>query len=110
MDRVFTYDKRRPLSHLRMIRDLRAERFDLAIVLHTVSFSFTSLVLAALSGARVRIGSTSAGVGDSLTGSYLNVTLPLPDAATLAAMMNETEHNLFPLAPRRGSRPATSRR
>jgi ADP-heptose:LPS heptosyltransferase len=49
-----------------------------------------------LSGARVRIGSTSPRVGDSLTGSYLNLTLPLPDDDALARM-NEAEHNLFPL-------------
>lgn len=96
VDRVFTYDKRRPQTGVRLIRDLRGERFDLAIVLHTVSFSFTSLVLAVLSRAKVRIGSTSPRVGDSLTGTYLNITLPLPDPKTLATM-NEAEHNLFPL-------------
>jgi ADP-heptose:LPS heptosyltransferase len=79
-----------------LIRELRAERFDLAIVLHTVSFSFTTLMLAVLSGARVRIGSTSARIGDALTGSYLNMTLPLPEPAQLVGM-NEAEHNLFPL-------------
>jgi len=96
VDRVFTYDKRRPASHIAMLRALRRERFDLAIVLHTVSFSFTTLMLAVLSGARVRIGSTSARIGDELTGSYLNITLPLPSPSQLAAM-NEAEHNLFPL-------------
>jgi ADP-heptose:LPS heptosyltransferase len=96
VDDVFTYDKRRPGSHLRMLKALRAQRFDLAIVLHTVSFSFTTLMLGVLSGARVRIGSTSHRVGDSLTGTYLNITLPLPSAAQLATM-NEAEHNLFPL-------------
>ncbi|HET6349592.1 MAG TPA: glycosyltransferase family 9 protein, partial [Candidatus Krumholzibacteria bacterium] len=96
VDSVFTYDKRRPGSHLGVLRALRAEHFDLAIVLHTVSFSFTTLMLGVLSGAPVRIGSTSSRVGDSLTGSYLNITLPLPGARELAAM-NEAEHNLFPL-------------
>ncbi|HEX6790685.1 MAG TPA: glycosyltransferase family 9 protein [Candidatus Krumholzibacteria bacterium] len=96
VDRVFTYDKRRPASHLAMLRALRARRFDLAIVLHTVSFSFTTLMLGVLSGARVRIGSTSPRIGDALTGSYLNITLPLPTPAELARM-NEAEHNLFPL-------------
>jgi len=95
VDRVFTYDKRRPGSHLAMLRALRRQKFDLAIVLHTVSFSFTTLMLGVLSGARVRIGSTSARVGD-LTGSYLNITLPLPAPEQLATM-NEAEHNLFPL-------------
>lgn len=96
VDRVFTYDKRRPGSHLAMLWELRREKFDLAIVLHTVSFSFTTLMLGVLSGARVRIGSTSPRIGDALTGTYLNITLPLPDPAQLAAM-NEAEHNLFPL-------------
>jgi heptosyltransferase-2 len=96
VDHVFTYDKRRPGSHLSMLRDVRTQHFDLAIVLHTVSFSFTTLILAVLSGARVRIGSASARIGDALTGSYLNITLPLPEPAQLAGM-NEAEHNLFPL-------------
>jgi len=96
VDRVFTYDKHRPGSHLAMWEALRREKFDLAIVLHTVSFSFTTLMLGVLSGARVRIGSTSPKIGDSLTGTYLNITLPLPDPAQLATM-NEAEHNLFPL-------------
>lgn len=96
VDRVFTYDKRRPATHLAMLRALRAQHFDLAIVLHTVSFSFTTLMLGVLSGARVRIGSTSPRIGDSLTGSYLGITLPLPSPAQLAGM-NEAEHNLFPL-------------
>ncbi len=96
VDRVFTYRKRSPGSTPRLIRALRAEDFDLAIVLHTVSFSFTSLALAVLSGARVRIGSTSREIGDALTGSYLNMTLPLPSDTELAHM-NEAEHNLYPL-------------
>ncbi len=96
VDEVFTYDKRNPASTPRLIRALRARRFDVAIVLHTVSFSFTSIALAVLSGARVRVGSTSHRVGDSLTGSYLNLTLPLPTDAELATM-NEAEHNLYPL-------------
>jgi heptosyltransferase-2 len=96
VDHVFTYDKRRPGSHLAMLAALRRENFDLAIVLHTVSFSFTTLMLGVLSGARVRIGSTSARIGDALTGSYLNITLPLPAPAQLATL-NEAEHNLFPL-------------
>ena len=96
VDRVFTYDKRRPGTHLSMLRALHAQKFDLAIVLHTVSFSFTTLMLGVLSGARVRIGSTSPRIGDALTGSYLNITLPLPDPARLSSM-NEAEHNLFPL-------------
>ncbi|HEU4364672.1 MAG TPA: glycosyltransferase family 9 protein [Candidatus Krumholzibacteria bacterium] len=96
VDDIYTYDKKSPARSPGLVRKLRARRFDLAIVLHTVSFSFTSVVLAVLSGARVRIGSTSARVGESLTGSYLNLTLPLPSDTELATM-NEAEHNLHPL-------------
>jgi len=96
VDHVFTLRKRAPLDWLRMLRDIRRTRFDLAIALHTMSFSFTTLLLTVLSGAGVRIGSTRADIGDSLTGSYFNLTLPLPDADELAAM-NEAEHNLYPL-------------
>lgn len=96
LDRVFTYDKRRPWSAVEMVARVRAERYDLVVVLHTVSFSFTSVLLAVLSGARVRVGSTSRAVGDALTGSYFHLTLPLPGAEALARM-NEAEHNLFPL-------------
>jgi len=95
VDRLFMYDKRDPLATPRLLRAIRRERYDLAIALHTVSFSFTSLMLVVLSGARVRVGSTSSAVGD-LAGSYLNLTLPLPDPDTLATM-NEAEHNLHPL-------------
>jgi ADP-heptose:LPS heptosyltransferase len=96
VDHVFTLRKRDPLSPLRLVRDLRRARFDLAIALHTMSFSVTTLLATVLSGARVRIGSTRRELGDSLTGSYLNITLPLPDPETLATM-NEAEHNLYPL-------------
>jgi heptosyltransferase-2 len=96
VDNVVLYDKRNVLSVFPMIRNLRRERYDLVIVLHTVSFSFTSVALAVLSGARIRIGSTSREIGDSLAGSYLSLTLPLPSDEELASMC-ETEHNLYPL-------------
>lgn len=97
VDHLFTYDKRDPLSHFRLVRDIRRRRYDLVLVLHTVSFSFTSVVLAVLSGARLRVGSTSKKIGDELSGSLFNLALPLPDQSTLARM-NEAEHNLYPLA------------
>jgi len=96
IDRLYLYDKRNVLSFAPLLRAIRRERYDMVIVLHTVSFSFTSVALAVLSGARIRIGSTSRAVGDSLTGSYLNLTLPLPSDEELDAM-TETEHNLYPL-------------
>jgi ADP-heptose:LPS heptosyltransferase len=96
VDRLFLYDKRNVLSLVPLIRNIRRELYDLVIVLHTVSFSFTSVALAVLSGARIRIGSTSRELGDSLTGSYLNLTLPLPGDDELGGM-TESEHNVYPL-------------
>jgi heptosyltransferase-2 len=96
VDKLFLYDKKNPISLLPLIRDIRRERYDLVIVLHTVSFSFTSVALAVLSRAKIRIGSTSRELGDSLSGSYLSLTLPLPSDEELERM-TETEHNLFPL-------------
>jgi ADP-heptose:LPS heptosyltransferase len=96
IDDLYLYNKRNALSIIPLIRDLRRARFDLVIILHTVSFSFTSVALAVLSGAGVRVGSTSPALGDSLTGSYLNLTLPLPAEEELERM-NEAEHNLYPL-------------
>ena len=97
IDRLYLYNKRNVLSIIPLVRDLRRARFDLVIVLHTVSFSFTSVALAVLSGAGVRIGSASPALGASLTGSYLNLTLPLPAEEELERM-NEAEHNLYPLS------------
>lgn len=45
-----------PIRVWRFIRELRSERFDLAIVPATVSMSFTSDLLAYISGARLRVG------------------------------------------------------
>jgi len=64
LDRVVNYDKREFLAEGRIkaralrafVRMLRAFKFDLAIVPATVSMSFTSDMLAFLSGARWRIG------------------------------------------------------
>jgi ADP-heptose:LPS heptosyltransferase len=59
-DRVLLYDKklflRSPLALVRFFRELRSLRADLAVVPATVSMSFTSDLLAVLSGAGVRIG------------------------------------------------------
>ncbi len=61
---MILYDKTRYLMqgrlHLlefgRFVKELRARRFDLAVVPGTVSTSFTSDLLAYLSGAPVRVG------------------------------------------------------
>ena len=97
IDHLFCYDKKHPFSHLALVRAIRALRFDLVIVLHTVSFSMTSVILALLSGAAVRAGSTSRPFGHSLSGALFHIELPLPGPDELETM-NETEHNLYPLA------------
>jgi len=82
---------------VRFIVELRRRRFDLAIVLNTVSFSVTSMLLAVASGARLRIGSTSQPFGHDLTSRFYHLELPLPSPEELAAM-HESEHNLHPLS------------
>lgn len=68
----------------------------MVIVLHTVSFSFTSALMGLLSGARVRVGSTSGPFSSPLSTSFYHLELPLPGETELRSM-NETEHNLYPL-------------
>lgn len=101
IDEVLTYAKREnrrdPLALPRFIRELRRRKYDAVIVLNTVSFSVTSMLLAALSGARVRIGSTSAPFGHDLSARFYHIELPLPAPFELERM-HESAHNLYPLA------------
>jgi heptosyltransferase-2/heptosyltransferase-3 len=100
VDEVFLYAKSshrmRPDRLMHFIRSLRSRRFDAVLVLNTVSFSITSMLLALASGARIRIGSTSNPFGHDLSSRFYHIELPLPDEAELAAM-HESEHNLYPL-------------
>ena len=100
IDEVLTYAKERnrknPLRLIRFVRSIRRRRLDLVIVLNTVSFSVTSMMLAAVSGARVRIGSSSSKFGNDLTSGFYHFELPLPGDEELARM-HESEHNLHPL-------------
>jgi heptosyltransferase-2 len=96
VDNVHTYSNRNPLGLVALIGAMRRCRYDMVIVLHTVSFSFTSAWLALASGARLRVGSTSAPFGNSLSRSFYNLELPLPTEEELRGM-NEAEHNLYPL-------------
>jgi ADP-heptose:LPS heptosyltransferase len=102
IDEVLTYAKRRnrwnPLALPAFVAGLRSRRFDAVIVLNTVSFSITSMLLAAASGARVRLGSTSRPFGNDLSARFYHLELPLPPPEELAAM-HESRHNLYPLAP-----------
>lgn len=100
VDEVVTWSKEKnrkdPFAFLRFIRGLRSERFDLLIVLNTVSFSVTSMLLGAISGAAWRAGSTSEPFGTDLTSKYYHLEFPLPDEEELSRM-HESEHNLYPL-------------
>jgi len=82
---------------LKLIRELRAERYDLAVVLNTVSFSVTSMLIAVVGGARYRVGCTGVPFGYKHTSRLYHVELPLPDRDKIEGM-NESEHNLFPLS------------
>jgi ADP-heptose:LPS heptosyltransferase len=88
---------RSPWDLVRFIADLRRRRFDAALVLNTVSFSVSSMLLAVASGARVRIGSTSEPFGHDLTSRFYHLELPLPPREALATM-HESVHNLYPLS------------
>jgi ADP-heptose:LPS heptosyltransferase len=100
VDEVLTYAKERnrrnPLRLIRFVRSIRRRGLDLVIVLNTVSFSVTSMLLAAVSGARVRIGSSSRKFGSDLTNRFYHLELPLPDDEELLGM-HESEHNIYPL-------------
>lgn len=56
VDEVLWFDRSSARAMLALVQDLRHRRFDLALVPVTVSTSFTSDLLARLSGARVRVG------------------------------------------------------
>lgn len=85
LDAVLCFDKRRLLEEglrgvgnlVTFVRQLRAEKFDLAIVPSTVSVSFTSDLLALLSGARVRIGAKSLNGRENLSAFCFNVPIDL---------------------------------
>ncbi len=100
VDEVLTYAKERnrrnPFRLIGFLRDIRDRRFDLVLVLNTVSFSVTSMLLAAVSGAGVRVGSSSRKFGHDLSGRFYHLELPLPDGDELSRM-HESEHNLYPL-------------
>jgi heptosyltransferase-2 len=85
IDRVILYDKKEFLGegklHLlrfvRFLRNLRREKFELAIVPATVSVSSTSDLLALLSGARYRIGPRSLGGRENTWGALYNYPVEL---------------------------------
>lgn len=101
LDEVLTYSKEshrtNPAELVKFLKKLRRRRFDMVIVLNTVSFSITSMLLAVASGARIRVGSTSLPFGHGLSRRFYHLELPLPTETELEAM-HESEHNLYPLA------------
>ncbi len=100
IDEVIAWSKERsrkdPFALLRFIGGLRRRRFDVLIVLNTVSFSVTSMLLGAVSGAKWRTGSSSSPFGAGLTSKYYHLELQLPGEEELA-LMHESGHNLYPL-------------
>jgi ADP-heptose:LPS heptosyltransferase len=100
VDEVLTYAKERnrrnPLRLIRFVREIRNRRFDLVIVLNVVSFPAAGVLLAAVSGARVRVGSSSGRFGHDLTSTLYHLELPLPGEEELSRM-HESEHNIYPL-------------
>jgi ADP-heptose:LPS heptosyltransferase len=101
VDEVLVLPRKKGLRNffelVRFIAELRRRRFDAAIVLNTVSFSVTSMLLAVASGARLRIGSTSEPFGHDLASRFYHLELPLPPREELAAM-HESVHNMYPLS------------
>ncbi len=100
IDELITYSGTRywknPFGILRFVRNLRSHRFDVVIVLNTVSFSVTSMLLAVVCGARIRIGCSSRTFGHNLTFRYYHMELSLPSFERLESM-HESENNLYPL-------------
>ncbi len=65
------------LKFIGFVRGLRRKRFDLAVVPATVSTSFTSDLLAFLSGAQIRIGASSLDGNENPSGFFFNVPVEL---------------------------------
>jgi ADP-heptose:LPS heptosyltransferase len=85
LDEVLLYDKvaylRSPRAAKHFADRLRGTRYDLVLVLSTVSFSYTSGWLAAICGARWRAGRPGAdGHGESTARDLFHWVLPAPTA------------------------------
>jgi ADP-heptose:LPS heptosyltransferase len=97
LDEVLLFDKvavrRSPRAALRFLRELRAFRADLAVVLNTVSYSGTSSWIAVLSGARWIIGGDSRPFGWSFSIWLYNLQMPTEPEVVGHAI----DHGLRPL-------------
>ena len=84
IDEVVHYDSkmalRNPFYFIGLILKLRSQRFDAAIVPCTVSFSLTSAVIAALSGAKVKIGGETEDIFYKNGAMFFNVYLKIKKA------------------------------
>jgi ADP-heptose:LPS heptosyltransferase len=80
LDRVLTFDRRRtnrsPREAWRFLRELRGLEPDGAFVLNTVSFSTSSALVAALSGARWIVGGDSGDLGWKFVDWIYSIPLP----------------------------------
>ncbi|HMB69707.1 MAG TPA: glycosyltransferase family 9 protein, partial [bacterium] len=93
LDEVLMYDKaaclRDPRAAKRFADRLRGARYDLVLVLSTVSFSYTSGWLAALAGARRRAGRPGPdGRGESTARDLFHWVLPPPEPGRHQAGVN----------------------
>ncbi|MFN0158741.1 MAG: glycosyltransferase family 9 protein, partial [Bacteroidota bacterium] len=78
VDRVINFDKSLGVvGMMRLIGELRREKFQLAVVPSTVSTSFTSDMLGFLSGAQFRIGAGSIDGNEAPPGFFFNLPVDL---------------------------------
>jgi heptosyltransferase-3 len=79
IDRIWAWDERRalnPLGWVRLLRGLRKERFDAAIILSGNSLSLTAMLLGCFSGARWVVGYETRGYGKSWGRRLYSCELP----------------------------------
>ena len=79
VDRIWAWDERRainPLGWIRLLKGLRKERFDLALVLSGNALSLTAILLARFSGARWVIGYETQSYGKPWGRSLYSCELP----------------------------------
>lgn len=84
VDEVFVYSKKtfktRPLALFGFISTLRKGRFDVAVMLSTVSLSVTSAILCIVSGARFRVTYSGESFGLGFVDGAFHFSVPIYDA------------------------------
>ena len=85
VNEVLVYSKKlfrtKPLALIEFISTLRRRRFDVALVLSTVSLSVTNAILCMLSGARYRVTYSGESFGLGFVDRAFHVAVPIPDAS-----------------------------